>query len=77
TKWRWLYEFQRLVSDVMPELVTMENVPQLSNHKVVEGCVSALMTRGYNLWYDVVRCSEYGCLHNGRRLILFGYQLWP
>ncbi|WP_225378637.1 DNA cytosine methyltransferase, partial [Escherichia coli] len=42
TKWRLLYEFQRLVSDVMPELVTMENVPQLRNHKVFEGFVSAL-----------------------------------
>lgn len=37
TKWRLLYEFQRLVSDVMPELVTMENVPQLRNHKVLKG----------------------------------------
>lgn len=77
TKWRLLYEFQRLVSDVMPELVTMENVPQLRNHKVFEGFVSALKTLGYHLWYDVVRCSEYGLPQNRRRLILIGSQLGP
>ncbi|WP_225378832.1 DNA cytosine methyltransferase, partial [Escherichia coli] len=39
--------------------------------------VSALKTLGYHLWYDVVRCSEYGLPQNRRRLILIGSQLGP
>lgn len=77
TKWRLLTEFQRLVSDVQPELVTMENVPQLRTHIVFEEFIIALQSLGYHLWYDVVKCSDYGLPQNRRRLILIGSKLGP
>ncbi|KAA8997652.1 DNA cytosine methyltransferase [Affinibrenneria salicis] len=71
-KWALLSEFGRIVNDVKPELVTMENVPQLRDHNVFKEFVNTLKNTGYNLWYDVVNCSDYGLPQNRRRLILVG-----
>jgi len=35
-KWKLLLEFQRLIADVGPEVISMENVPELSRHPVFE-----------------------------------------
>lgn len=77
SKWRLLREFERLVIDINPELVTMENVPQLRIHPVFKGFVKTLRAQGYHLWYDVVNCSDYGLPQNRRRLILIGSRLGP
>lgn len=72
SKWRLLKEFERLVVDIKPELITMENVPQLRNHTVFDGFLKTLRLQGYHLWFDVVNCSDYGLPQNRRRLILIG-----
>lgn len=36
-KWSMLYHFARIVEDVLPDIVTMENVPQLMRHTVYGG----------------------------------------
>lgn len=74
-KWKLLREFQRLAVDVQPELITMENVPQLRNHKVFEEFVLSLKNCGYYVWFDVVNCSDYGLPQNRRRLILLASKL--
>lgn len=75
SKWRLLSEFERLVIDIQPELVTMENVPQLRIHTVFKRFVRTLKSLGYHLWFDVVNCSDYGLPQNRRRLILIGSRL--
>ncbi|HGL4164805.1 DNA cytosine methyltransferase [Citrobacter koseri] len=75
SKWRLLSEFERLVTDIKPELVTMENVPQLRIHSVFSRFVQTLKSHGYHVWYDVVNCSDYGLPQNRRRLILLGSRL--
>lgn len=75
SKWRLLREFERLVVDISPELVTMENVPQLRTHAVFLNFVKSLKKQGYHVWYNVVNCSDYGLPQNRRRLILIGSRL--
>ncbi|WP_273804301.1 DNA cytosine methyltransferase [Providencia rettgeri] len=71
-KWALLSEFGRIVREVKPELVTMENVPQLRNHIIFKEFVKTLKDIGYNVCFDVVNCSDYGLPQNRKRLILIG-----
>lgn len=74
-KWTLLTDFGRIVEDLQPELVTMENVPQLPDHSVFKKFLRSLA--GYHLWYDVVRCAEYGVPQSRKRLVLVASKLGP
>ena len=72
-KWKLLYEFSRLINEVQPTIVSMENVAQLINFKkapVFEDFVSNLKSLGYYVHYEVVNCPDYGIPQNRKRLIL-------
>ena len=72
-KWKLLYEFSRLINEVQPDIVSMENVAQLINFKkapVFEDSVSNLKSLGYYVHYEVVNCPDYGIPQNRKRLIL-------
>jgi DNA (cytosine-5)-methyltransferase 1 len=70
TKWVLVSEFSRLVHEVKPELVTMENVPQLMTHKVFHQFLRQLKADNYYIWYDIVECSKYGVPQTRKRLVL-------
>ncbi len=74
-KWDLLLEFGRVVTELQPEMVTMENVPQLLNHSVFARFLESL--RGYHTWYDVVDCVEYGVPQTRKRLVLLASRLGP
>lgn len=69
-KWGLLYEFARLVEGVMPDIVTMENVPTVAKHSVFEDFVKALEKKGYQVWHDVIDSSQYGVPQTRRRMVL-------
>lgn len=69
-KWRLLREFERLVGETRPHIVTMENVPNLANQKIFEGFVAFLEQSGYYVSYSNVYCPEYGIPQKRRRLVL-------
>ena len=69
-EWHLLSKFGRLVTDLRPEIVTMENVPRLMKHNVFEDFVATLDRMGYHHWFKVVRCSDYGVPQTRRRLVL-------
>lgn len=71
-KWGLLYEFSRLVSELSPEIVTMENVLQLAKHDVFADFKASLETLGYHVTVSEVECSQYGVPQSRRRLVLFG-----
>lgn len=71
-KWMLLKEFQRLIEDSNPDLVTMENVPQLRTHSIFIKFVKSLKAQGYNIDYKVVHCAQYGLPQMRRRLVLVG-----
>lgn len=76
-RWTLLLEFARLVRDVLPELVTMENVPGLARTDVFEEFVDTLQGCGYSVSWEVVDCSELGMPQGRRRLVLVASRLGP
>ncbi len=72
-RWDLLLDFARLIRDVQPELVTMENVPQLAKCAVFQAFLQSLA--GYCTWYSVVQCAEYGVPQTRNRLILLASKL--
>lgn len=69
-KWRLLYEFLRLIRETKPDIVSMENVPQLRKYKVFEDFVSGMKKEGYFVKYKIVNCLKYGIPQRRIRLVL-------
>ena len=77
-KYNLLYEFGRLVKDVQPDIVTMENVPAIASFKlqsVLGDFVNTLEAEGYYVSYHVVYCPDYGIPQTRRRLVLLASKL--
>lgn len=73
--WSLLREFGRLVHEVRPELVTMENVPQLPTHPVYQEFLEAF--EGYDVWANPVACSAFGVPQRRKRFVLVASRLGP
>lgn len=68
-----MYEFGRIVEEVLPDIVTMENVPSIAAFRlknVLPDFVSTLVTHGYKVSYKVVCCPDYGVPQTRKRLVL-------
>lgn len=69
-RWGLLNHFSRLVKEIRPEIVTMENVPTVIKHSVFRDFVTALRHQGYKVWHGVIDCSSYGLPQRRRRTVL-------
>ena len=69
-KWGLLYEFERIVEETLPEIVTMENVPTVQRHQVFHDFVEGLERLGYSVWAGVVNCAAYGVPQSRNRMVL-------
>lgn len=74
-KWPLLYAFARLIREVQPELVTMENVPDVIKHEVYHDFVGSLKEQGYQVWADTVLCADYGIPQMRRRHVLLASRI--
>ena len=74
-RWALLLAFERLVAKCKPELVTMENVPGLAEHRVFESFVGTLDSLGYWVGYNVLCCEQLGLPQTRRRLVLVASRL--
>ena len=68
-RWSMLGHFARLIDEVRPTLVTMENVPQVRAHSVFEQFVRTLQQAGYSTSVSIVRCVDYGIPQARMRLV--------
>jgi DNA (cytosine-5)-methyltransferase 1 len=68
SQWPLVLAFGRLVKRVKPDLITMENVPQLVEHEVFDQFLGSL--RGYKKWWSVVECAAFGIPQTRKRLVL-------
>lgn len=69
-KWRLLYSFGQLAKEIRPEIVAMENVPELEKTPVFSDFIGELKESGYHIFHQVVFCPDYGVPQNRKRLIL-------
>lgn len=74
-KWPLLYAFGRLIREVEPELVTMENVPDVTKHDVYHDFVTELQALGYKVWAQRIFCPDYGMPQVRKRHVLLASKL--
>jgi len=77
-KWKLLYSFGKLIAEVKPHIISMENVPNLLNYKkgkVFNDFLSVLTTNGYSVEYKIVDAKDYGVPQRRKRLILIGSRI--
>lgn len=74
-KWGLLEEFARLVREIRPELVTMENVATLPRHKVFASFNEMLERLGYFVTHSTISCADYGLPQTRDRLVLVASRL--
>lgn len=76
-KWPLLYQFSRLIDELQPEFVTMENVPDVTKHDVYSDFEAGLKRLGYYVWANTVACIEYGLPQRRKRHVLLASKLGP
>lgn len=77
--WDLLNNFGRFVEGIEPELVTMENVPELARRgrEVFDRFLRALKGAQYYVDWKIVNCSNYGVPQSRKRLVLLASRLGP
>jgi len=68
--WGLLKEFGRLVQDIEPDIVAMENVQEIRNHRVYSDFIDTLFKNGYDLSINKVDCEKYGVPQSRNRLVV-------
>jgi DNA (cytosine-5)-methyltransferase 1 len=80
-KWALLNHFARLVRELKPDIVSMENVPELQRHSVFHRFLETLADEGYNFPDDskgrIVYCPDYGIPQQRSRLVIVASRLGP
>jgi DNA (cytosine-5)-methyltransferase 1 len=77
-KWRLLHSFGRLIDQVRPDVVSMENVPQLlkfKNGKTFKKFVKTLIDADYHVVWDVLYGPDFGLAQTRSRLVLLASRL--
>jgi DNA (cytosine-5)-methyltransferase 1 len=70
-KWGLLSAFGRIIREADPEIVSMENVPQLEKEVIFKRFVAHLRSQKYFVTYSNVKCWNYGVPQTRTRLVLF------
>jgi DNA (cytosine-5)-methyltransferase 1 len=73
--WELVRRFGELVSDLQPDLVTMENVPPLADEPVF-GDFLALLAN-YHVDWDILEAKKVGLPQTRQRLVLVASKLGP
>jgi len=76
-KWGLLEQFARLVDEVRPDLITMENVPRVTNHPPYKKFIETLVSLGYHVDAHRVKCADYGIPQVRRRFVLVASAFGP
>lgn len=77
-QWQLLSEFARLIGEMLPDVVSMENVPALLRFKeaaVFERFESALKASGYHVSTQIAFAPSYGIPQQRYRLVLLASRL--
>lgn len=69
-KWHLVKVFSDRIGTILPDIVSMENVPELEEHAVFAEYVERLKQLGFDVWHDIVACEDYGVPQARHRLVL-------
>lgn len=72
-RWHLLEYFSKLIEAAMPDIVSMENVPQLATFKhspVFPNFINSLKKLGYFVTHKIVFAPDYGIPQKRKRLVL-------
>jgi DNA (cytosine-5)-methyltransferase 1 len=64
-----------MIHDVNPDIVSMENVPNLQNQSIYHDFVKTLEKKGYQIDSKLVYCPDYGIAQTRKRLVLLASKL--
>jgi len=70
-KWALIHEFTRIIADSNPDIVSMENVPEVVKHHVFADFTNDMKSLGYQVSWKIVNCPEYGIPQTRKRLVFF------
>jgi DNA (cytosine-5)-methyltransferase 1 len=76
-RWYLLKHFERLAGECDPDIITMENVPNLVRELVFKRFVKRIEKLGYYVSHEVVDCSDFGVPQTRRRLVFLASKLGP
>ena len=74
-QWSLLGEFGRLIEEVQPEIVSMENVPSLGSKNVFKDFLDLLIKNKYQVSWGNIYCPDYGVPQMRSRLVLLASKL--
>ena len=77
SKWKLVGKFAELISEIQPDIVSMENVPELAKHSVFKDFLRILDENHYERSWSFVECVKYGMPQTRTRLVLFASKLGP
>lgn len=70
-----LDSFSRIAKDVQPDIVSMENVPQLAKEPIFNRFIKTLKKSGYQVNWHIVFAPDYGVPQKRKRLVLLASKL--
>jgi DNA (cytosine-5)-methyltransferase 1 len=73
--WGLLNSFTRLITEIEPEIVSMENVFEISRTQVFQDFLFVLHVLSYNVSWKRVFCPDYGISQTRKRLVLLASRL--
>ena len=76
-KYDLLLEYGRIIREVHPQVLSMENVPQIENTRIFREFLNILDENGYEKDYHVIYCPDYGIPQTRRRFVLVASILGP
>ncbi len=62
--------FSRIVEDIKPDVVSMENVPQLAKEDIFANFIATLKKLNYKVTWNIVYAPAYGVPQKRKRLVL-------
>jgi DNA (cytosine-5)-methyltransferase 1 len=78
-KWSLLRQFARLVRELEPDIVSMENVPELQHHSIFDEFLEGLSEEGFHFVDDpdkrIIYCPDYGIPQHRSRLVVLASRL--
>lgn len=80
-KWTLLKDFGRLVRQAKPDVVSIENVPEIQRYRIFHDFLRLLAKEGFHFTEDtkkwVVYCQDYGVPQHRRRVVILASRLGP